>query len=457
MKSLVLLLISLLALISCKKYERSTELIHESVPIKNNSNRAWIEGWLSVDENRLELKSNLIKIPFILSKAPDSLKESDAPILIMSGGPGNSSLHMANGIVNTPWGQTRDIIIMEQRGTFYAKPSLVCPEIDSLRILGLKNGLWGKALDSLKMLSVEKCFIRLKDQGINLDGYNTLESLEDIEELRKALNLDKFILYGMSYSCNLMKAYARTYPSNVKALILDSPLPHEVNYDEEAFKNIDNTLIKLVKYYSGTDKLYRDWKNYIGLIQDSVFSILIDSSKYHYTKNELIDILMFSMSTHNTLSDVTESIKEIVSGDHSKISNIIHYYLETSNQALGMRYSVWIGEELPDEHQDSITINENSYTWLKGYSINDVSFKTAKYWQTNSIYDKREWPNKEYAGPVLILSGEFDPWTPVSYGLIMKDHLPNSKHIIYPESTHLPGFTKQGFNDIAVFLKSVSK
>jgi len=454
-KNFIALVIFIL-LIGCSTTELS-KMIDRPVPIKNKTNRIWKQGWISVNENRRELSSNLIELPFVLSKTSDSINNYDIPVLIMSGGPGNSSLNMANGVVNTPWGKNRDIIVFEQRGTIYSRPSLKCPEIDSLRILGLNKGLWGKQLDSLKALGTQLCYDRLTSQNIDLNGYNSLESVEDINELRKELKIDKMILYGMSYSCNLMAAYAQTYPENVEALILDSPLPHQANYDEEAFQNVDSILIKIIKNYSGSTELYYDWKNYISLVKDSVFKVSINSKVYNYTKNELIDMVLFKMSSHNTLSETSTTIESIISGQHQGVKDVINYHLEPSGQALGMRYSLWIGEELSQEKEEIIDKQEKKYSWLLDYPVNDVSFETANIWKVNSIYENRKWPESSYNGPALILSGQFDPWTPEWYGVEMLQYLPFAKHLIYPENSHLPGFTKKGFNDINDFINQISK
>lgn len=452
-----IILLYFFVLFSCNKQKEVFYIIEKPVPKKNNTDRSWNEGWLAVPENRKTKESNTIELPFVLSKVADSLKNDDTPVLIMSGGPGNGSLHMANGSVYTAWGKTRDLLVLEQRGTILAKPSLTCPEIDSLRIRGLKKGIYGKSLDSMKLVGTKLCYDRLIANNIDLNGYNTLESVEDIEALRKSLKLNKLILYGMSYSCNLMATYAQKYPQNVKALILDSPLPHQSNHDEEVYQNIDSTLVNVVNHYSGSKDIYNNWKDYMKVIKDSVFEISVDSVTYYYTKNELIDIPINNMSSHGSLEKTAESMEKIMNGDRSGMKEIIGYYLRESRQALGMRFSVWIGEELAEEDVDIIRENQEKCEWLGDYAANDVSFKTKEYWPVNSIYDNWKWPIGNYNGPVLILSGEFDPWTPVWYGKMLLPFFPNAKHSIYLENSHLPGFTDKGTDDISDYLNSIAQ
>jgi len=430
----------------------SERIIDDPVPIENNSNRKWKSGWLVVPENRSNPSSNQIEIPFILTKADSSMRISDIPVLIMSGGPGNASLHMANGTIYSPWGKTRDLLIMDQRGTTRCNPSLACPEIDSMRIEGLNLGLVRNTMDSLKLLAVETCYNRLNAEGVDLNGYNTLESVEDIEALRRLLKLDQLILYGMSYSCNLVATYAQEYPQHTKALILDSPLPHQANYDEDAFSSTDNSLRNLIKYYTESDELYEIWVEYINEIQDSLFSVSIEGHDYPYDKNHVIDLVLDNMGSHSTLKEVGPTIERVTSGNHDGIQNIINYGFGKTSQAKGMRYSIWVSEELTEQKWSTVISQESKYSWLKGYPLNDIDFELAEIWKVNSLYVNNEWPQAPYDGPTLILSGQFDPWTPPRYGRLMKYYTPNAQQIIYPEHTHLPGFSEEGMKDIYDFL-----
>jgi proline iminopeptidase len=74
----------------------------------------------------------------------------------------------------------------------------------------------------------DKFFIVLHDQrGAGqskphgrLEGNTTQNLVEDMEKLRKTLNLGKVILFGGSWGTALALAYAETYPENVGGMIL---------------------------------------------------------------------------------------------------------------------------------------------------------------------------------------------------------------------------------------------
>jgi pimeloyl-ACP methyl ester carboxylesterase len=360
---------------------------------------------------------------------------------------------MANGFTRSKVGSSGDVLVMDQRGTFYARPYLNCPEIDSARIQGIKKGFFGQKLHRLHLEAVQDCYNRWITDGADLDGYNTLESVQDIEDLRNLLSIDQLILYGMSYSCKLMSAYAMTYPDRVRAMILDSPLPHESNYDEEAWAAIDGVFRAVLNYYNGDDDLYQQWTDYVESVQDSAFTIDLDSISFRYTSANIIDAALNFLGDHGSLSQLPSVITRLIQGVHTDVLGVMESYLQSGRQAKGMRYSTWIAEELPDEDEAQIAKKSERVSWLANYAVNDVSFETARNWKVRSIYETKEWPDQPYEGPVFILSGAFDPWTPVAYGEKMKEKFSQAKLKIYPERTHLPGFTRDGATDIYEFIR----
>ena len=432
-----------------------SSVTYSSVSLQNETEREWTEGWLHVPENRKRKNSDLIRIPFIYTRDTTLVQPSFSPVLVMSGGPGNGSLHMANGMTRSVWGAHRDILVMDQRGTGFCEPSLRCPEISEALDLGYSLGLCREEIDSLYWLGVRDCYDRLMSDQIDLSGYHTLESVEDMEELRRLLDIPKWTLYGMSYSCNLMTAYAQLYPNRVEALILDSPLPHEVQYDEEAPLTMDSLLKRTLNYYKAPEDTYDRFTQKIMSLDGRTFQLNRDSTTICYTSAALIDLVINAMSDHSSLAEVPAIVESIIQGDPTGIEGMLLNRSGRTWQSKGMRYSLWIAEELSEQSQSRIEKAYREVSWLNHYPLNDISFKTTDKWSVQSMYEEWSWPDGKYDGPALILSGELDPWTPDWYGKIMIKTVPNAQHKIYPEKSHVPGFTTKGMEDIHHFLQSM--
>ena len=56
-----------------------------------------------------------------------------------------------------------------------------------------------------------------------LPHINTLNTVQDIEQIRKAINADKLHFYASSYATYISQLYATQYPDKVGRMVLDSP------------------------------------------------------------------------------------------------------------------------------------------------------------------------------------------------------------------------------------------
>jgi len=85
-------------------------------------------GALFVPENRDKTGSRAIRLPVMIFRSRSASPAPD-PLVFITGGPGNSSVAGRRSGKEIPFLDDRDFIVLEQRGTRYAQPSLECPEI----------------------------------------------------------------------------------------------------------------------------------------------------------------------------------------------------------------------------------------------------------------------------------------------------------------------------------------
>ena len=84
-------------------------------------------GYLEVMENRNNPGSQTIEIPVYIFKSRSPNPKPD-PIIYTVGGPGSTTMPSAQYMNYYEYLDDRDFILVEQRGNFYAKPHLDCPE-----------------------------------------------------------------------------------------------------------------------------------------------------------------------------------------------------------------------------------------------------------------------------------------------------------------------------------------
>ena len=176
-------------------------------------------GRLTVPENRRRSDSNPIELSFV--RFPATTSDPGHPILFLAGGPGESGVQFARGGHFALFMALRgvaDVIALDQRGTGASRPSLRCEAAEP----------WlpaDRPADRAEVLEIalqqsRACAGVLRDRGIDLTGYNTIESADDVDELRSALGANKLHLWGMSYGTHLAFAVLKRHGARIGRCIL---------------------------------------------------------------------------------------------------------------------------------------------------------------------------------------------------------------------------------------------
>ncbi|WP_241002883.1 alpha/beta fold hydrolase [Streptomyces sp. CB01881] len=180
-------------------------------------------GTLTVPENRSHPRGR--RITLAVAIVPATQKRAPDPIVWLAGGPGddaNSEIRMA---VNGGLNHDRDVIFMSQRGTYSADPALTCPNIDQFNAdsLGLVYG--APSTGRLHVEATQACRDRLVDRGADLGAYNSTESAADYADLRVALGIEQWNVFGISYGTDLALLYMRLHPEGLRSVGIDGVLP----------------------------------------------------------------------------------------------------------------------------------------------------------------------------------------------------------------------------------------
>jgi pimeloyl-ACP methyl ester carboxylesterase len=197
-----------------------------AVPIADTSA---VCGVLTVPEDRADKNSRLIGLPFTILPAT-SRSAAQPPNVIFTGGPGPSSLRVlealsADDLKQYPLRQSRDIILMTQRGADLTTPqSLDCPELE----LDFAGGQ--RFANEAQMLgAAQACRDRLVAAGAKLQTYTTDTIARDMEDLRLLLGarrgFKQWNVIGSSYGSRLAQAYVRDFPGAARSVVYDGPSP----------------------------------------------------------------------------------------------------------------------------------------------------------------------------------------------------------------------------------------
>jgi pimeloyl-ACP methyl ester carboxylesterase len=181
-------------------------------------------GSLAVPENRSNATSATIALAVAIVPARSPTPAPD-PIVHMTGGPGGVDILEAPALVKAGFNQDRDLILMDQRGTKYSQPALTCPNVDRFYGANVGTPLDSPVTRRGSVAAVARCRRALAARGIDLAAYNTTENAADFADLRVALGIPQWDVYGVSYGSDLALTYMRQHPEGVRSVTLDSVVP----------------------------------------------------------------------------------------------------------------------------------------------------------------------------------------------------------------------------------------
>jgi pimeloyl-ACP methyl ester carboxylesterase len=184
-------------------------------------------GTLTVPEDRSKPTGRQVVMPVAIVHTADPNPAPD-PVVYFSGGPGQAGLFTADGFLNKGQAGNRDVILFDQRGTGEAQPGLDCSEVNeaTATVFGAADAFGTEATVAKDALAA--CRDRLRAAGVDLSQYNTTTVADDVADLRLAMGITEWNLFGVSYGTTVALAVMRAHPEGVRSVTLDSVVPMDV-------------------------------------------------------------------------------------------------------------------------------------------------------------------------------------------------------------------------------------
>ncbi len=418
-------------------------------PFAIDSAQAYTFGYLEVPENRTDPDSRTIRLPVYIfrSRNPDPAPD---PVIYTVGGPGNSSMPNAPYMNYYAYLDDRDLILFEQRGTTYAQPHLACPEwAEATHLLGLPAG-GALGADSLLMAAATACRARLLEEGIDLDGYRTTEIAADINDLVEVLGIEQYNLLTLSYSTKIAQVLMRDHPERIRSVVMDSPLPLEVNYDEESVGNLMAVLNRLLADCAAQ----ADCREAFPDLKDRLYAFLSEKSAeplelevthpvtgekqlFRLRGKDLVS--MFAGAGTGDMAGMPQALDRLITGDHSALEAewLDRFEEPGAGAGMGMRLSVWCAEEYPFVDQVVVQRETKKYPVVSGLSPAVFSAGVCDAWGVTAE-GARENEAVRSDIPTLLISGSYDQETPASWAEAMRENLDRSWHLVFPGWRHTP-------------------
>jgi pimeloyl-ACP methyl ester carboxylesterase len=420
-------------------------------------------GYVIVPEFHHAQSTRELKLGFMRI---NSGKGKDAsPLFMLSGGPGQSYINSETFLLfQAPLLgrilESRDIVLLDQRGTEHSEPSLDCPALYSLPWVVAEKGLDKEKMDNLQIETLKKCISDFKAQGSNLNAYNSVESASDVNAARQALGYQKIFYYGASYGAQLGQHVMRDFPQILEGVVLDgaNPLSRKSWVEDRALDaqwGIDN----LTKMCDADEKCHASY-NVPALLEEVLKAFGEGTQTYTFTSPDdpkltfpvsltKEDLVSFIYSKQGTAigsyslpailwqlnKEGAKTILEIL-GQQAGTQIIASRNATKGDMAFLMHLAVVCSDDPVKSVDDVVTKGVSDYARIFGQNAAEMYATLCPLVEVQELPDSTD-ENVTVAVPTLVLAGDLDVATPSFRSKQLADSLPNSTFIVFPGRTHV--------------------
>ena len=354
----------------------------------------------------------------------------------------------------------RDLYVIDPRGVGMAHPRLHCtPFIEKYHevfedVMTVPMQLRASAG------KYSRCKQWLDHAGHDLSRYNSLVVAEDIEKLRRQLNVEKWVLFGHSFAARYALTIAREFPVSVEAMVLASPsfpgsgllkypdsieqVPFEMLFSycrnirecdpahlEERFENLVDRLESQPIVVTGpVESMYDRYGHTYG------------PSRFVLTGARLVDLVQRGLGRIENFVKVETVIEELEEGKTGELMQWLPDYLDdwlgsTSSEPVFMaHYCSEIYPLVDFAAEERKRRKAPAYVRLLGEGITRQDEESGcKLWDVPPA-GPAEAKSVETDIPTLFLQGRLDPVTPLG---VMRGELKNfSRHevLVFDAMSH---------------------
>lgn len=402
-------------------------------------------GWLRVPESRGRPDSRMLRLWVAIARA-DAAERAD-PILYIHGGPGYATVdyvfpYFPKSQTWPAFRRTRDIVFFDQRGTGRTQPGF-CPELSkALQEIQQAAPPAREALDRSKA-AYATCRPKMLAQGFDFAAYNSTATVEDAEDLRRALGVAQWNIYGISYGTLVGLEYLRRHPESVRAAILDSLFPPNSPHGAE---QITSTALgyQALQRACSLDPACRDrFPDILGSLQRAVAALdakpLPRPAGGRITGDSLRDIAWSMLVRSKTAPWVPLALQRAAAGDEAVIRKLDALYGGTGgfgDYSFGQAMAANCHEVFGGSTMESTRVAMRRYPYLAARDgIAGEYDELCAAWQAQRAPLDFHAPVHSDV-PVLLYGGEFDPATPYDDAVLAGKNLPNATLVFVPGASH---------------------
>ena len=388
-------------------------------------------GALVVDETRGGNTGRRVAMPVTVVKALHP-KPGLPPLIYLHGGPGGGAVEgVAHGLrspgLRELVAQDQDWIFFDQRGGELSAPVLDCGHA-ALNDAG--------PISEASARELEACGQRWAAAGVDLSRYNAREVALDVQDLRRALGLKSFDLYGGSYGTRIGFAILTHAPQGVRAVVLDSVWPPEAMWAQGGPQMISDAMQVLFGRCAADGACRAAYPDPAGQLDTLARKLLagpVTAGRRSYTADDLGGFLMDQIYSNIGARSLPRDVYALNRGDFTALDEQI---AERSPYVEGQHLTHLCKEEFPFEHRERVAAGAagDAVAQLSVHSF-ERYFDVCRAWPVGPADPVEQKPVSSDV-PTLFLAAEIDPGCPPPLAEAAARRFSRGQYVMIPNETH---------------------
>jgi pimeloyl-ACP methyl ester carboxylesterase len=390
-------------------------------------------GFLWVPEKRSEPQGRMIRLGVV--RFASTSPSPGPPIVYLAGGPGGSGWDAARGsrfALFMALREAGDVIALAQRGTHGSIPFLSCQQP---WVYPLEQALTREAFLQSMLDWSQSCADSWRGLGVDLAAYNTVESADDLEDLRRALGVDRVSLLGISYGTHLALSFIRRHPGSVERAVLAG-----VEGPDQTLKlpsDVQSVLVRLdslVRADSAASARFPDFLGSVRTVLDSLDRAAVTVNGRDPSTGQAVPLTIGrfdvqwltagSIGSSEILAQLPAIFDRLEAGEYSTIAPFVA--ASRSRSMLAMTFAMDCASGTPPGRLDRI--RREAEEALLGDAVDFPLPYVCEAWP-HRMPDEALWAPVRSEVPVQFVSGTLDGRTPPRNAEEVRGGFPNAGHV----------------------------
>jgi len=386
-----------------------------------------------------------LAVVVLIPSDPERAKK--APTVFVHGGPGYAVVDIwwSVGLLNVA--SEGPVVIFDQRAVGKSKPKLCTfldgddQTLDKLSPEGVKKRM---------LADTKKCVEGLAKDGTDLSTYSSAGTVADMEVLRKALKIEKWNVYGVSYGTTVTLAYVAAHPDRVRAAVIDSIYPPEmasfstvVPDGMEAIEAMNRVCQTQPRCKARFGDLHTLFDQAIAALDKAPHAVrVIDPATGKVAVRHISSSTLFALVQGRAIQSAAWPIVPLMIADardgkpstvlNSAFTDMLFEYKLINN---GAYLAVECFERAPFDSTADLANQAARWPNVARAANVETLFEVCALWPAKST---QNWTTPAgVVPPVLVVGGEWDPVTPAAQARLTAERLgAKAQLLITPKAAH---------------------